>query len=453
MRLLDTITTDENLFAAWRLVRANQGGPGTDAVGLEEYADDLTANLAKLRRQLRDESYLPLPLRHASLPKRGGGVRDLAIPTVADRVAQRAFVNVLEGVFEPLFLPCSFGYRPGRGVAQAVEAVLGYRAAGQDWILDADVRDFFPSVDHALLMERVRRHVRDRAVLRTIGLWLEAGAMAGTAQPSLLARAAAQVRAAAQESLGGQEAMRGGEMEWSERDEGDAAFVSRLSLPPLVMHLGREAARLAWDNRRRLLPLLATKGVLAGGGAGVAVLGAAVVGQHVLASRRPRTMGTPQGGPISPLLSNVYLHAFDERLTGAGLRLVRYADDFVICCASEARARQAREVAAAELARLRLALHPEKTRIVACADVLRFLGHEFDADGAFPVRDEPSAVTQAVRQGAGAVRQGAGAVRQGAGAVRQAGAGFGQDVAGRWRELRHARKEHVRKEHVRKGRT
>lgn len=422
MTLLDTITSEDNLFAAWRLVRVNRGGPGTDAVGLDKYEEDLTHSLEGLRRRLREETYLPLPLRRASLPKRGGGSRELAIPAIADRVAQRAFVNVLEGVFEPLFLPCSFGYRPRRGVAQAVAAVLAYRAAGQDWILDADVRDFFPSVDHFLLMERLRQHIGDRAVLRTIGLWLEAGAMAGIARPSLLTQAAQQVRSAAEAAFREGEPSGRDALDWEEGDT--TALRGQAALSPLLMRFGAEAARLAWDNRQRVLPLLAAKGVLTGGGIGVAVLGAAAVGQHVLAGRQPRTTGTPQGGPISPLLSNLYLHTFDARMTGAGLRLVRYADDFVVCCASEARARQAQEIAVVELGRLRLALHPEKTRIVACADVLHFLGHEFDKDGAFPVRDLAPVPRQDI-------------LRKGAG---RAGASVGQEIAGRWREIQ-ARKE------------
>ena len=237
MRLLDKITAEENLHAAWRMVRANQGGPGTDAVGLEEYEAALPANLAGLRRRLREESYVPLPLRHASLTKRDGRRRELSIPAVADRVAQRAFVNVLEGVFEPLFLPCSFGYRPRRGVANAVDAVLAHRASGQDWILDADVQDFFPSVDHRLMMERLRRHISDRAVLRTVGLWLEAGALSGEAQPSLLAQAAEQVRAATRTLLREEEA------EWGTEER--AAAPVHCSVPPLLMQFGTEAARLA----------------------------------------------------------------------------------------------------------------------------------------------------------------------------------------------------------------
>lgn len=441
MRLMQRIVDQDNLNAAWRAVRANQGGAGTDAVGLVEYEADLAANLAGLRARLREETYVPLPLRRASMPKRGGGERALAIPTVADRVAQRAFLQILEGVFEPLFLPCSFGYRPGRGVAQAVEAVLTHRAAGLPWVLDADVSDFFGSVDHGLLQARLRRHIGDRAVLRVLGLWLEAGVMAapGAARRSLLSLAAGQVRSAAQAVLVGPEPFR--EDNFREDDFGRG----RRPLPGLLLRFGAEAGRLAWDNRERLLPLLAVKGVLVGGGAGMAVLGAVALGQHVLAGHAPRGTGTPQGSPISPLLSNVYLHAFDERLTTLGLRLVRYADDFVICCASEARARQAQEIAATELSRLRLVLHPDKTRIVSCADPLYFLGHEFDRDGAFPVREEvPHPVTRAVRQGALAIRPAlqqaaatAGqAARSGTGTARQAGATVRQEIADRWHEVR-----------------
>jgi len=436
--LMGRITAEDNLRAAWRAVRANRGGPGTDAVRLADFEADLAENLSGLRARLRDGSYLPLPLRRATLTKKGGGERALAIPAVADRVAQRAFVQVLEGVFEPVFLPCSFGYRPGRGVAEAVEAVLRHRADGHPWILDADVRDFFPSVDHALLMERLRRHVRDRAVLHTVGLWLEAGALAdpGGPAPSLLSRAAGRVREAAQ-------ALVAEEDDWDMAPGGAAALLRRF---------GAEAARLAWDNRRALLPLLASRGLLAGGGVGVAMLGAAAVGEHLLRARpSARGVGTPQGGPISPLLSNVYLHAFDERMTAAGLRLVRYADDFVVCCASEARARQARAVAAAELERLRLALHPEKTRIVACADPLRFLGYEFDRDGAFPAPEEPAAAVArgAARRGAQAAgevarhgAQAAGrAAKVGTDAARRAGASVAGDLAGRWREVRDGKRD------------
>lgn len=442
MRLLDRITSEDNLYAAWRMVRANQGGPGTDAVRLEGYEADLMTNLLRLGRCLRDESYLPLPLRRATLPKRGGGVRDLAIPAVADRVAQRAFVNVLEGVFEPIFLPCSFGYRPQMGVAQAVEAVLKHRAEGYGWILDADVRDFFPSVSHALLIERLRLYVRDRAVLRIIGLWLEAGALAPVeTKPPLIEAIRAQVRVAALALLG--ERFASGQAGGAEEDrmdwhEPEASNPLRQAGADLVRSWGVEAARLVWDNRATLLPLLASRGTLLGGGLGAAALGGVAVSRFLMAARGPQGQGTPQGGPISPLLSNVYLNTFDERMTAAGLRLVRYADDFVVCCASEARAVQARTLAQAELTRLRLTLHSEKTRILSAEDPLCFLGHVFDSDGAFPVPPKPE-VSQALKRVGAAARAGAHtANRMGKTAAKEAQAAA-SDMATRLGEIQRRR--------------
>ena len=374
---MERITTEENLYEAWRRVRTNHGGPGVDSVRLADFEEDLPGQLAALSVQLQDESYVPLPLRYASLPKKDGGERALMIPTVADRVAQRAFVNALEPIFEPLFLPCSFGYRPGRGVPDAVERVLAYRASGLEWVLDADVKDFFPSVDHALLMSQLREHLTDRAVLRTIGLWLEAGAMEAPDEPrpSLLSLAAAQVRGAMQVATSGEKDTADWEADSWEKTQRSAA----------LKRFGSEAARLAWDYRKTILPLLVSKGALAFGGVGALVVGGVVAADYALSKRGPRRTGTPQGGPISPLLSNVYLHPFDEQLTRQGLRLVRYADDFVVCCPSEARAKAAQRTANNELTRLRLTLHPQKTRILSCADPLRFLGHEFDEDGAFQI--------------------------------------------------------------------
>jgi Reverse transcriptase (RNA-dependent DNA polymerase) len=155
-----------------------------------------------------------------------------------------------------------------------------------------------------------------------------------------------------------------------------------------VKQLGSEVLRLAWDYRKTLLPFIATKAAVATGGAGLLVVGGVMAADYMLSKRKPRYVGTPQGGPISPLLSNIYLHAFDERITQKGMRLVRYADDFVICCNSESRAQHAKTIVAEELVRLRLTLHPEKTRILSCRDPLVFLGHAFDEDGAFPVPSE-----------------------------------------------------------------
>jgi RNA-directed DNA polymerase len=373
--LMAQIATEENLYGAWRKVRANHGAAGVDGVTLSRFEDDLPRHLTELAESLQNESYVPLPLRHTSIPKKDGKERELRIPIILDRVAQRAFVNVLDPIFEEKFLSCSFGYRPGRSVSDAVERVLAYRAAGLDWILDADVQDFFPSVDHAILLGQLREHIADRAVIRVIGLWLEAGALeVPLERPALLASVADRVKGAVQ-SL-------------SSSDVAEEADWEEVKKQGRVKQLGSEVLRLAWDYRKTLLPFIATKAAVATGGAGLLVVGGVMAADYMLSKRKPRYVGTPQGGPISPLLSNIYLHAFDERVTQKGMRLVRYADDFVICCNSEFRAEHAKTVVAEELVRLRLTLHPEKTRILSCRDPLVFLGHAFDEDGAFPVPSE-----------------------------------------------------------------
>ncbi|WP_395095184.1 reverse transcriptase domain-containing protein [Armatimonas sp.] len=220
------------------------------------------------------------------------------------------------------------------------------------------------------LREQLRRDIPDRAVLRVISLWLEAGAMDTLeVRPSLVQVTAELVRGALHT------------VALSEEEE-DPLDWERSSRAASLRRFGGEAARLAWDYRRLLLPALATKAALLTGGLGVAAVAGVLATNYALSHRRQRQRGAPQGSPLSPLLSNIYLHSFDLAMTQAGLRLVRYADDFVVCYPSEARARQAQDVAARELERLRLTLHPQKTRILSCRDPLEFLGHAFDDDGA-----------------------------------------------------------------------
>ncbi len=373
--LMSQIVDEENLYAAWQRIRANQGGPGVDAMHLADFEARLPTHLTQLATALQDESYLPLGLRRVTIPKKSGGQRELAIPTVTDRVAQRAFVNVLEPLFEPIFLPCSFGYRPQRSVDDAVERVLAYRTAGLDWVLDADVRDFFSSVDHGMLRQRLQHHISDRSVLRVISLWLEAGALEATEKrPSLVQTTAERLRGALQSVIHAEDSLPDETQDWE-----------RPTRAANLLRFGGEAARLAWDYRKFLLPALTSKAVLLTTGLGVTAVAGVLATDYALSRRHPRLRGTPQGSPLSPLLSNVYLHPFDEAMSRAGLRLVRYADDFVVCCPSEARARQAQELATREMERLRLTLHPEKTRILSCRDPLEFLGHAFDDDGALPI--------------------------------------------------------------------
>ena len=258
------------LHRAWRQVRASGGGPGVDGESIRAFESDLEVKLAELGQELEKGTYRPRGVRRVFVPKPKGGLRPLAIWTLRDRVAQRAVYNYLEPTFESQFLDCSHGFRPGRSVQTAVDAVLAGRDAGLRWVLDADIKDCFDDIRPDLLMRLVRQQVRDKVILRLLTAWLQA----------------------------------------------------------------------------RILN---------------------VRGQA-------RAAGTAQGGVLSPLLCNVYLHPFDEALTGQGLRLVRYADDLVVLCRRRREAQAARQVVQRQLGRLHLKLNPHKTQVVHFDEGFKFLG-------------------------------------------------------------------------------
>lgn len=270
----ERLFTHAALHQAWRAVKQAKGGPGVDGVTIAQFEARLDEELMALQKELTAGAYRPRPLRQVLVPKAGEGMRGLAIWALRDRVAQRVVYDLIAPVFEPHFLPCSFGYRPGLGVEQAVQRVIDHRNANLRWVVDADIMHCFDAIDSRRLFGMVRQRVRDRLVLRYIEQWL---------QVQLLS------------SLDG----------------------------------------------------------------------------------KPRRAGASQGSVLSPLLANIYLHTLDQALTARGLALVRYADDFVICCRRRADAQSALSQAQAALQRLGLELHPQKTQIVHFDQGFAWLGHFF----------------------------------------------------------------------------
>src|SRR5690242_14933896 len=162
------------VFEAWEKVRANNGAPGVDAVGIAEFAVRERDNLYLLWNRMSSGSYFPGPVRAVEIPKdHGAGVRVLGVPNTADRIAQTAAAMLLELKLEPIFHRDSYGYRPGRSAHDAL-AVTRRRCWRQDWVLDIDVRAFFDSVPHDLLLKAVAQHTDEPWVLLYIQRWLTA---------------------------------------------------------------------------------------------------------------------------------------------------------------------------------------------------------------------------------------------------------------------------------------
>jgi RNA-directed DNA polymerase len=173
------------MFRALRQVRRNKGAPGVDGMTVDELPKHLRRNWPAIRSQLLAGAYRPQPVLRKEIPKAGGGVRELGIPTVLDRVIQQALMQVLQGEWDRTFSRFSFGFRPRRSAHQAIACAQRFLREGCDWVVDLDLERFFDRVVHDVLMSRVKRRVRDRRVLKLIDRYLKSGVLIGvTLEPT-----------------------------------------------------------------------------------------------------------------------------------------------------------------------------------------------------------------------------------------------------------------------------
>lgn len=171
---MNTTATFPSLSAAFLQVKENQGCAGVDGVTIGMFEEELSRNLSELANELTRKLYSPLPLLQLIVDKGNGEGRALSIPTVRDRVVQTAVLNAIEPILEKEFEDCSFAFRKGRSVKQAVYRIKEYYEAGYKWVIDADIDAYFDNVDHDLLMEKVRKYIADDEIAGLIESWIKA---------------------------------------------------------------------------------------------------------------------------------------------------------------------------------------------------------------------------------------------------------------------------------------
>ncbi|MNF73497.1 Group II intron-encoded protein LtrA [compost metagenome] len=176
-RLLERAFARANLKRAWKRVKANKGAAGVDGLDIEQTAEHLLSQWAAIREQLLSGVYRPSPVRRVVIPKPDGGERELGIPTVTDRLIQQALLQVLQPLLDPTFSEHSYGFRPGRCAQDAVLAAQRHVSSGRKVVVDVDLEKFFDRVDHDILIDRLRKRIADRAVIRLVRAYLDAGTL------------------------------------------------------------------------------------------------------------------------------------------------------------------------------------------------------------------------------------------------------------------------------------
>lgn len=175
--LLEKMLEGNNLRLAFKRVKQNGGAPGVDKVTVEQLQAHLWERWDTVKEELQEGTYRPMPVKRVEIPKPGGGVRLLGIPTVMDRLIQQALMQVMTPIFDPQFSPHSYGFRPRKRAHDAVKQAQSYIQEGHRWVVNMDLEKFFDRVNHDNLMARIARKVSNKRVLKLIRAYLNAGVM------------------------------------------------------------------------------------------------------------------------------------------------------------------------------------------------------------------------------------------------------------------------------------
>lgn len=185
-RVMEMVVAKGNAKRALERVLKNKGAAGSDGMTVEQLPAYLKVHWQRIRQELLEGNYVPQPLRRVEIPKQGGGMRKLGIPTVLDRFIQQAIQQILQGYFDDTFSKYSFGFRPRRSAHQAVQQAQQYVSSGLKWVVDIDLEKFFDRINHDVLMGLLAKRVEDRHALKVVRLYLSAGVLEeGLVQPTV----------------------------------------------------------------------------------------------------------------------------------------------------------------------------------------------------------------------------------------------------------------------------